>query len=101
MLLYSVGVIARLDVCPMPMVMPSGLACDNRPRPILPPAPGRFSTTMFQPVSSVMACAIVRDDASVPPAGGNGTIMVIGPDGYLLCARAIPGSDSKGAAAMP
>jgi hypothetical protein len=44
----------------------------------LPPAPGLFSTTMFQPVSCAMAVPIMRVSVSVPPPGGKGEISVIG-----------------------
>ena len=58
----------------------------------LPPAPGLFSTTMFQPVSSAMALPIMRVSVSVPPPGGNGEMMVMGP---------LPRSAAEAAAQAP
>ena len=49
-----------LSVCAMTSVWPSGCARAVASSARLPPAPGLFSTTMFQPVSSAMALPIMR-----------------------------------------
>src|SRR5262245_14297718 len=55
--------------------------------PILPPAPGRFSTTNCWPTRSDNHWPIRRAATSVVPAGANGTTMRTGRDGYA-CAQA-------------
>src|SRR5690606_12856501 len=67
-----------LSVCAMTSVRPSGLARAVASSARLPPAPGLFSTTIFQPVSWPMAVAIMRVSVSVPPPGGNGEMKVMG-----------------------
>ena len=47
-------------------------------RPIVPPAPALFSTTTVHPVDFASSVATSRDEMSVPPPGGNGTIRRIG-----------------------
>src|SRR5689334_17824804 len=55
---------------------------------MLPPAPPRLSTTTCHPTDSLSLFAINRERMSVPPPGGNGTIILIGRDGYEVCAEA-------------
>jgi len=51
--------------------------------PIVPPAPGRLSTTIDVPSASPSLCASVRAMMSVAPLDGNGTTSRIGFDGYV------------------
>src|SRR6218665_1045663 len=81
---------ARLLVCPSTTVSPSGAALAALPRPRLPPAPGRLSTTTLQRFCSAIFCATVRAIMSVPPPGGNGTIRRIGLAGEARCASGLP-----------
>src|SRR5215470_4693684 len=53
-----------------------------------PPAPGLFSTTTGTPSARLIASAAGRPMMSATPPGGNGTIIVIGRDGYASCATA-------------
>ncbi|MNU02435.1 hypothetical protein D3C72_2461390 [compost metagenome] len=46
--------------------------------PMMPLAPGRFSTTTDCFSASPSFCEIRRATTSVPPPGGNGTTMRIG-----------------------
>src|SRR5215510_6126446 len=74
----SVGLMARLLVCPITTVYPSGgdfAACST---PRLPPTPGLFSTTTTHFKFSASFWLIVREKRSVPPPGGNGTMSLIG-----------------------
>jgi hypothetical protein len=59
-----------------------------RPEPIVPPAPGTFSTSTCCPSFSVRPCATIRARASVGPPAANGTIMETGRSGYASCADA-------------
>src|SRR5438105_7842398 len=52
------------------------------PIPILPPAPGLFSTTAVPPRASPRWVARMRAMMSVGPAGANGTMILIGCSGY-------------------
>src|SRR6218665_2366080 len=81
---------ARLLVCPSTSVWPSGADLAALPRPRLPPAPGRLSTTTLQRFCSAIFCATVRAIMSVPPPGGNGTIRRIGFSREPCCARGLP-----------
>jgi hypothetical protein len=74
---YSAGFTARFAVCPIAMVYPSGGDLAAASRPMLPPAPGRFSTTIVHFVSVAIDCAMARESVSVPPAGGNGTMSLM------------------------
>ena len=59
-----------LSVCAMTSVWPSGCARAVASSAVAaPPAPGLFSTTMFQPVSSAMALPIARVSVSCRRAG--------------------------------
>src|SRR6187399_3246641 len=49
---------------------------------MLPPAPGRLSTTTDWPNDSVNCCDRTRATMSVPPPGAYGTINRSGRDGY-------------------
>src|SRR6218665_4075512 len=81
---------ARLLVCPSTSVWPSGADLAALPRPRLPPAPGRLSTTTLQRFCSAIFCATVRAIMSVPPPGGNGTIRRIGLPPGPCCASGLP-----------
>src|SRR6185436_17930696 len=85
---------ARLLVCPITRVYPSGGDLAAASTPMLPPAPGRLSTTTVHLLASVSFCATTRDMMSVPPAGGNGTISLIGLFGYS-CAPAASAASEK------
>src|SRR5262245_16291000 len=56
---------------------------------MLPPAPGLLSTTMVHLFTSVRRLATVRLMMSVPPAGGNGTISLMGFAGYCAAAAVV------------
>src|SRR5687767_11115029 len=60
---------------------------------MLPPAPGRLSTTTDWPSDSVICCAITRATISVPPPGANGMIRRTGRAGYC-CAKTLPAPGS-------
>ncbi len=63
--------------------------------PMPPPAPALFSTTIFCFSVFSIATAVGRPVRSATPPGGNGTIIVIGFDGYASCAKpAIAASDA-------
>ena len=75
------------------MVWPSGSARATAPMPIVPPAPGRFSTTKGWPSCSDSRCATVRAMMSVALPAVNGTITVtrlVGQDCDCACASASP-----------
>src|SRR5467141_2464517 len=55
---------------------------------MLPPAPGRFSTTILWPTYSESFFTMMRAVMSVPPPGANPTTMVTGRFGNGACARA-------------
>ena len=59
-------------------VWPSGGAFAADAAPMVPLAPPRLSTMTGCPHASLSFCAIARDRMSVPPPGGNGTMMRIG-----------------------
>ncbi|MNV71309.1 hypothetical protein D3C71_1643200 [compost metagenome] len=65
----SAGLIARLAVWPMPSMKPSGRVLATWSMPMLPPAPGRFSTTTDHPAAPVILAAMARATESVPPPG--------------------------------
>jgi hypothetical protein len=64
----------------------------------LPPAPGLLSTTTVQPSVWLSLSATMRAMMSVPPAGGNGTMSLIGLAGYV-CAMAPPATAAAATAA--
>src|SRR6185295_8658288 len=66
---------------------------------MLPPAPGRLSTTTCAFHASASRCAAARAMMSVAPPGGNGTTMRIGWLGYAACARAVRVASATGVAA--
>src|SRR5262249_29294555 len=70
------------------MVYPSELARIARVEPVVPPAPAMFSMIICWPRARDMCSLTMRAVTSVPPPAGNGTIIVIGRDGYI-CAVAI------------
>src|SRR6476469_8557078 len=55
---------------------------------MLPPAPGRLSTTIDWCSRSESGCAMRRAVVSTPPPGGQGTISLIGPPPGHDCACA-------------
>src|SRR5262245_13757833 len=57
--------------------------------PIRLPAPGRFSTKNCWPSAVEKCCASTRPTMSVPPEGGDGTMMRTGRAGYS-CAKEFP-----------
>ncbi|SOY77752.1 hypothetical protein CBM2589_U10254 [Cupriavidus taiwanensis] len=63
---------------PIANVYPSRGALNVWSKPILPPAPGRFSGTNAQLTDSVKALAVKRAIPSVPPPGGAGMMSLIG-----------------------
>src|ERR1700712_3250859 len=68
----------------------------NFARPMVPPAPPMFSTTMLWPKSVAIDWLMARATASLGPPAGNGTMSVIDRDGNAfspdaaLCAPALP-----------
>src|SRR3954462_10290921 len=58
--------------------------------PTAPPAPVRFTTTTGCLRDFCITVASGRPTMSATPPGGNGTIIVIGLDGYDSCATALP-----------
>src|SRR4030095_4522504 len=64
--------------------------------PMPPPAPALFSMTTGEPSARPIASASGRPTISATPPGGNGTIIVIGFDGYASCAA---GGDAAASAA--
>ncbi|MFJ0639712.1 hypothetical protein WLU61_11515 [Bordetella bronchiseptica] len=56
--------------------------------PMLPPAPGLFSTTTVCPRTSVSCLATSRPSVSTAPPGANGTTMRIGWPGQASAAAA-------------
>jgi hypothetical protein len=58
-------------------VVPSGAARDTASVPIIPLAPGRFSTTMVTPCARPICSAIRRATKSVLAPGGTGTTILI------------------------
>ena len=78
-------------------VRPSGAARATAWVPMLPEAPGRFSTTKGWAKRAWRKGATSRARMSTPVPGVNGTRMVIGPSG--LCARAMRGAPAARASA--
>ncbi len=66
---YKLGLMACVPTVPMSSVYPSGGLLATRSEPMLPPAPGRLSTTTDWPSDSVSLCAAARASMSVVPAG--------------------------------
>jgi hypothetical protein len=80
-LLYTAGFTENVLFDPSSSVYPSGFALLAIAGPMVPPAPGRLSTTTVLPHSSVKCCATMRLTTSVKPPGANGTIMRTGRSG--------------------
>ncbi len=59
-------------------VWPSGAALATAAVPVVPPAPGRFSTTIDWPSASASGSRNSRAMKSVEAPGGKGATMVIG-----------------------
>src|SRR5215471_16082424 len=57
---------------------------------MVPPAPGRFSTTMVWPQRLLNSSPMVRATMSTAPPGGKGTSRCTGLDGKVSCANAAP-----------
>src|SRR6185369_14381755 len=72
------------------MVWPSGFAFDAASAPTLPPAPGRFSTTIGLPSPCDIALATARASTSDEPPAVKVTIIVIGRSGYLAVWACVP-----------
>src|SRR5580704_1698297 len=77
----------------MSQVLPSGGAFATTALPVLPDAPVRFSITTVAPRRCAKPACASRATASTEPPGGNGTTILIGPDGQL-CARAASGASA-------
>jgi hypothetical protein len=60
-----------------------GIAFATAAVPVLPEAPVRFSTTTVTPSRCPRPACASRATASTEPPGGNGTMILIGPDGQL------------------
>ena len=56
---------------------------------MMPPAPGRFSTTTCCPSARPSRCAVRRATVSVDPAAACGTMKVTARVGYVPCALAV------------
>src|SRR5215471_19916381 len=78
------------------MVLPSGLARATTWLPMLPDAPGRFSTTTGWPSRGARRSATKRAIMSGPPAGVNGTIRRIGWSGQAKAGAAANRLAAKG-----
>src|SRR5688500_8125645 len=63
-------------------VWPSGGVLAAISAPILPPAPGRLSTTACWPHASVSFWPTMRESRSAAPPGGKGTMIRMGRTGY-------------------
>ena len=59
------------------IVVPSGAARAAARMAMTPLAPGRLSTTTCWPSAAESLLATIRAIVSLPPPGGNGTIMVM------------------------
>src|SRR6266849_947976 len=68
---------------------------------MLPPAPGRFSTTILWPTFSESFFTMMRAVMSVPPPGANPTTIVTGRFGNVPCARAPAAPSAMTAAEIP
>jgi hypothetical protein len=81
---------ALMPLVVMNSVVPSGAARAASVPPMLPPAPGRFSTVTVVASDLVSSAAMARDAMSTAPPGGNGQISLIG----LGWAMAMPAAHS-------
>src|SRR6476659_2067535 len=70
--LYKLGLTACVDSAPSRIVYPSGADLATKSAPMLPPAPGLFSTTTDWPHNSLNFCAMPRPTTSSGPPGGKG-----------------------------
>src|SRR4051812_19776794 len=61
---------------------------------MLPPAPGRSSTTTFSPSTFAISAATGRATTSAEPPAAYGTIMAIGRDGNRCACAAADASSS-------
>ena len=61
--------------------------------PVMPPAPGRFSTTMGWPIFGPMISARMRTEPLPAPPGAKGTITLTGLVGQVPCAHKSSGAN--------
>src|SRR3982750_1968086 len=66
------------EACQITSVYPSGAALAARSEPIVPPAPGRFSTITWVPSAAESFGARMREIVSAVPPGGKVAISLIG-----------------------
>src|SRR5205823_7632669 len=77
---------------------PSAAPASNFAMPVLPVAPGEFTTGKETLRSSSMSLAAFRASWSAPPPGPQGTMNSIGRDGYFSCAEANHESETSSSA---
>src|SRR5260221_2972799 len=65
------------------------------PPPVLPPAPGLFSTVTVWPRILVSSFAVAREAMSTAPAGGNGQMRRMGFDGKDWAAAMVGSSNAR------
>ncbi len=89
-----------LITCGVPVkssVWPSGRAFATKSAPIVPPAPGLFSTNTCSPMAVDSRAARIRAGTSANPPGDSGTTMRTGRFGQV-CADAAEAAASSAAA---
>jgi len=69
MRLYSHGLMACVATAPITTVWPSAGAWATRPAPMLPPAPGLFSTITLPRLAAAASASERAAASSGPPAG--------------------------------
>jgi hypothetical protein len=79
--LYSAGFVALGPSAPIASVCPSGAAFAVASMPIMPPAPGRFSTITGWPRDSASLGPSLRAITSSVEPGANAAMIRIGFDG--------------------
>src|SRR5262249_16496466 len=85
---YSTVARTWLAQLPTIKVYPAGFAALARVEPMVEPAPVTFSTIIGCPSEWRICSAIMRASASVGPPAGNGTMIVMGRDGYVSASAA-------------
>jgi len=94
---YRLWFTDRAPAAARPTVWPSGALFATASTPMLPPAPGRFSTTTGWPSFSLILGAMERAIRSALPPGGKLTMKRIGFDGHVCaCATSINTRNRKG-----
>ena len=78
------------------IVVPSGAARAALRMAMTPLAPGRLSTTTCWPSAAESLAATIRAIVSLPPPGGNGTIMVMVRLGKSWAAAGMKGERDQG-----